>query len=318
MVVKTNKKLAPLKLSGFTCSQSGLVANKTLTKEQWATVGNSLSTIEAKLSWYVGDWLAASKGEAWGYGDLETVCEEFGLNYSSATSAKSVAMAYEMSRRRQNLTFGHHQEVQGRDDADELLDWCEETDPSRTIKDLREEKKRRTKSIAASVPLPKGKFDLILSDPPWQYDFAETDNRKIENQYPTMTLDELSALELPAADDCLLLMWATAPKLFEAFSVISAWGFEYKTHCVWDKEKIGMGYWFRGQHEILMVATKGHVSPPEQSDRVSSVFREGRGKHSAKPACVYEWIEKAFNARAKCEMFCRSPRLGWTVWGNEV
>ena len=115
MVVKTNKKLAPLKLSGFTCSQSGLVANKTLTKEQWATVGNSLSTIEAKLSWYVGDWLAASKGEAWGYGDLETVCEEFGLNYSSATSAKSVAMAYEMSRRRQNLTFGHHQEVQGRD-----------------------------------------------------------------------------------------------------------------------------------------------------------------------------------------------------------
>jgi len=86
---------------------------------------------------------------------------------------------------------------------------------------------------------------------------------------------------------------------------------------VWDKQKIGMGYWFRGQHELLLVGTKGTVSPPEQADRVSSVFREARGKHSAKPECVMEWIEKSFPAAVKLEMFCRTPRAGWKTFGNE-
>ena len=78
-----------------------------------------------------------------------------------------------------------------------------------------------------------------------------------------------------------------------------------------------MGYWFRGQHELLIVATKGKMSPPDQADRVSSVFREARGKHSAKPECVYQWIEKAFNDHTKLEMYCRAPRNGWLVFGNE-
>ena len=100
--------------------------------------------------------------------------------------------------------------------------------------------------------------------------------------------------------------------------MIDAWGFQYKTHAIWDKTKIGMGYWFRGQHELLLVATRGNVSPPEQADRVSSIFTEARTRHSAKPSCVYEWIESAFPNLTKCEMFCRAPRAGWAAWGNEV
>ena len=116
----------------------------------------------------------------------------------------------------------------------------------------------------------------------------------------------------------MLFMWATVAKLREAFEVMDGWGFEYKTHAVWDKEKIGMGYWFRGQHELLLVGTKGQASPPDAEHRVSSVFREARGKHSAKPQCVYEWIEAAFPDRLKLEMYCRSPRAGWAVFGNEA
>ena len=48
---------------------------------------------------------------------------------------------FQFSRRRENLTFSHHQEVQGRSDADELLDWCEETDPPRSREDLRVKRK---------------------------------------------------------------------------------------------------------------------------------------------------------------------------------
>ena len=98
---------------------------------------------------------------------------------------------------------------------------------------------------------------------------------------------------------------------------MAGWGFAYKTSAVWDKEKIGMGYWFRGQHELLLVGVKGEASPPIPGNRVSSVFKEARTKHSKKPGCVYEWIEKAFPGE-KLEMYCREQRPGWQMWGNEA
>lgn len=165
---------------------------------------------------------------------------------------------------------------------------------------------------------------VLLADPPWQYDFAETDSRQIENQYPTADAETIAThLDLAwapkLADDCVLFMWATAPKLREAFIVLDGWGFEYKTHAVWDKEKIGMGYWFRGQHELLLVATRGKKSPPEAANRFASVFREAReSKHSKKPQCVYEAIEAMFPGEVKFEMYAREAREGWLQGGNEA
>ena len=165
---------------------------------------------------------------------------------------------------------------------------------------------------------------VLLADPPWQYDFAETDSRQIENQYPTATAEEIAThMQLrwapKLADDCVLFMWATAPKLKEAFVVLEGWGFEYKTHAVWDKEKIGMGYWFRGQHELLLVATRGKKSPPPADSRFASVFREKRdSKHSRKPICVYEAIESMFPDDVKFEMYSRKPRSGWLAGGNDA
>ena len=95
------------------------------------------------------------------------------------------------------------------------------------------------------------KYNIIYADPPWRYDFSKSNNRKIENQYPTMTVDEICNLPIPTSKNAVLYLWATAPKLLEALKVMKAWGFEYKTNAVWDKDAIGMGFWFRGQHELL-------------------------------------------------------------------
>lgn len=164
---------------------------------------------------------------------------------------------------------------------------------------------------------------LLLADPPWRYDFAETDSRQIENQYPTADAEEIvehikRPWMPPLAEDCVLFLWATAPKLREALEVMDGWGFTYKTHAVWDKEKIGMGYWFRGQHELLLVGTRGSASPPDAANRVASVFREARTEHSRKPVCVYEAIERMFPGGRKCEMYQRQPRQGWIGVGNEA
>jgi N6-adenosine-specific RNA methylase IME4 len=168
------------------------------------------------------------------------------------------------------------------------------------------------------MPLPEKKYQIIYADPPWKYDFSETQSRDIENHYPTMDTDDICNLNIPSADDSVLYLWATAPKLREALRVIDAWGFTYKTHAIWDKEKIGMGYWFRGQHELLLVATKGNFQPPQPEDRVPSVFRDERKLHSQKPPVVYEIIEKAYPELIKIELFCRDPRDGWDSWGNQI
>lgn len=163
-------------------------------------------------------------------------------------------------------------------------------------------------------------FDLILCDPPWRYGFSKSRSRKVENHYPTMTVNQIVELGslLPIAENAVLFLWTTAPKLMEGLKVLGCWGFVYKTGMVWDKEVIGMGYWARGQHEHLLVGVKGRYAPPRPEHRRSSIFTEGRGRHSAKPLCVYEWIERAFPKAKKLEVFARNRRPGWSAYGNEI
>jgi N6-adenosine-specific RNA methylase IME4 len=115
----------------------------------------------------------------------------------------------------------------------------------------------------------------------------------------------------------VLFLWATAPKLIEALEVMRAWGFSYRTNAVWDKEKIGMGYWFRGQHELLLVGVKGNYPPPITEARFSSVIRTERTDHSSKPDCVYEMIEAICPNSRYIELFSRKKRQGWESWGNQ-
>jgi N6-adenosine-specific RNA methylase IME4 len=165
------------------------------------------------------------------------------------------------------------------------------------------------------------RYPIIYADPPWRYENPPMGggNRSIENHYPTMTLDEICAMPVAdlATDDAMLYLWATAPKLAECMKVIESWGFEYRTNMVWDKELIGMGYHARNQHEILLIAKRGNIPPPQAGKQPSSVLRERRGDHSAKPTFYYDMIEAAYPRLPKIELFCRSPRDGWAVWGNQ-
>lgn len=165
-----------------------------------------------------------------------------------------------------------------------------------------------------------GEWGVILADPPWQYDFAETDSRDIDSaHYRTMSLNDLKVLPVPAAEDAVLFMWTTAPKARDAMALLDAWGFTYKSQAVWVKDKIGMGYWWRGRHELLYVATRGSFSPPPPSSRFDSVIEAPRTEHSRKPELVHALIDKMFPDQRKLEMFARRPAGdAWDVWGTDV
>jgi len=168
------------------------------------------------------------------------------------------------------------------------------------------------------LELPNKKYQIIYADPPWLYEFSSTDSRKIENQYDTMSIDDIKNISIHTDDNCALFLWATSPKLVEALEVMKSWGFEYKTHMIWDKSIIGMGYWFRGQHELLLIGTRGNISPPAESKRISSVFVRRRTKHSRKPDEIRKIIEEWYPNKTKIELFARQRFEGWDAWGNET
>ncbi len=232
------------------------------------------------------------------------------------TGAVSVAAAADVA----TLPAAQQAEIVARG-TKEILQAAKEIRAART-EERRNERIEKIVAIStnnAPVGSIAERYPVIYLDPPWRYEHAESESRAIENQYPTMSLEEIKAMDMTkvAFDDCVMFMWATSPKLAEAFEVLDAWGFSYRTCAVWDKPKIGMGYYFRQQHELLLIAVKGQPPTPAPADRPSSVFSYPRGNHSAKPHEVYEIIEAMYPTLPKIEMFCRTPREGWGVWGNQ-
>lgn len=165
-------------------------------------------------------------------------------------------------------------------------------------------------------PIPQGTFNVILADPPWQYDLQKRGSTL--GHYQDLSVNEICNLKPSSSEDAILFLWATNPKLPEALQVMQAWGFIYKTNLVWVKDKIGTGYYFRGQHELLLVGVKGSIGVPEEQNRPSSVLNSARQEHSKKPTEVYELIEKMYPNRQYLEFYARNQREGWTSWGNEV
>ena len=161
---------------------------------------------------------------------------------------------------------------------------------------------------------------MILADPPWRYEHAPTPTRAIERHYPTMATEDICALPIAdiAAADCVLFLWATSPKLPEALAVLAAWGFRYRTNAVWVKPQIGMGYYFRQQHESLLVGARGRPRVPLPCARKGSVISAPRRRHSQKPGRVYDLIANMYPTARKVELFAREPQFGWDSWGNEV
>ena len=134
-----------------------------------------------------------------------------------------------------------------------------------------------------------------------------------------MSLDDIKMLPVPAAADAVLFLWATVPMLPQALETMSAWDFNYKSSFVWVKDKIGLGFWNRNQHELLLIGTRGNIPAPAPGTQSSSVIEAPRRRHSEKPACVREMISAMFPNVPKLEMFARGECVpGWDFWGNEA
>ena len=171
--------------------------------------------------------------------------------------------------------------------------------------------------------LPTKKYGLILADPEWKFVVRseETGNdRAAANHYATSALAEIKARDVPSisADDCVLALWATVPMLPQALEAMAVWGFEYRSLCIWLKDKVGTGYWFRCVLELLLVGVKGDMPSPAPGTQWESAFDADVGEHSEKPLAAYELLESYFPHIPRIELNARRKRDGWDVWGAEA
>ncbi len=177
------------------------------------------------------------------------------------------------------------------------------------------------------------KYNVIYADPPWSYDNKKTGRNMeygAEHNYSTMTMQDISLLPVNeiTEDNALCFIWVTVPLLPEGLETLKSWGFTYKTMLTWDKEKFGMGFWFRGQTEHLVMGVKGKVKPFRS--HVRNILRLKLGEHSQKPQyfrdVITDLCTRSFDEPKKLELFARSRAgffpdyeyEGWDVYGNQV
>lgn len=174
------------------------------------------------------------------------------------------------------------------------------------------------------VILPKGKFQVIYADPPWPYP-KRIDSKNlygnVDYHYDTMTIKDLCNMEVGklADENSVLFIWVATNFLEQSFEIVKSWGFNYKSQMVWVKKdgQGGIGWYFWGDHELLLVATKGSFLPKE---KVSSVLESPRRKHSQKPYGIYGIIEKMYPNCSYLELFARNKnkKKNWTYWGDQA
>jgi N6-adenosine-specific RNA methylase IME4 len=184
------------------------------------------------------------------------------------------------------------------------------------------EQELATATISAGQALGRKTYNVIHADPQWSfapYSRITGMDRAAENHYGTMTTEAIKSLPIPAAKNAVLFLWATVPMLTQALETMAAWGFTYKSHFVWIKDRVGTGYWARNRHELLLIGTRGHVPCPAPGTQFDSVIEAPRGRHSEKPAIVREMIAAMFPTVPKLEMFARGQHAGgFDYWGNET
>lgn len=186
-------------------------------------------------------------------------------------------------------------------------------------------------------------YRTIVIDPPWQVSagreigdyvkapdgsqpFGVRCNKARALAYPSMSLDQMALLPVSrlAAENAHLYLWTINRYLRDAFDLLDVWGFSYSTTLVWAKQPMGggLGGCYGLAAEYVLFARRGILPALSRIGRnwwnwKRPYDERGKPRHSAKPPAFYAMVQ-AMSPGPYLEMFARSKREGWHVWGNEV
>lgn len=173
-------------------------------------------------------------------------------------------------------------------------------------------------------------YGLILADPPWKQ--VKSGKKKVRPNssgkpldYPVCSLEEikdhLSQATSLCSEDSVLFLWTIDKYLFEAQQLAEELGYKLHARMIWNKVTgIPAAFTVRYGHEYLLYMYKGKLTPValEERGKIHTVFTEKVQRHSQKPEISYEIINRLYPHLKKLEMYARTERDGFDVWGDEV
>lgn len=176
----------------------------------------------------------------------------------------------------------------------------------------------------------KNRYDVVLCDPPWKQTKGGAKSvRPLSSgkplEYTTMNLDDIQTYITQINSLCnqnhSFFLWTIDKYLPQAEEIMKSLGYKLHARMIWDKVTgIPAAFTVRYSHEYLLWFYKDKLPEiaKEQRGKFSDVFREKCTRHSKKPQCSYEMIEKLYPQAHKLECFARYERDGWDVFGDEV
>jgi N6-adenosine-specific RNA methylase IME4 len=174
----------------------------------------------------------------------------------------------------------------------------------------------------------------VIVDPPWEYSRSSAHPRQkgySSAHYEPLSTDALKRLPIGQLGDYVFL-WTTVAFLKDAFGVVESWGFKPVTTIFWVKARpydtidpdeddlfaaklnYGVGYWFRGAVEPIVVGKKTDVASVRS--QFIGMISPTKG-HSKKPNELHEIVEAQY-PKIWLELFARRARPGWVTMGNEL
>lgn len=126
-----------------------------LTYDEWWAIGELLQQMERSVQWWLGDWWRYGErryGEMSSQATKDAIKDKTGYTYGTVMNAATVAKTFENSRRRENLSWGHHQAVASLEpeDADAILTEAESEGLS--VFDVRDRARERKQAIRLGQP----------------------------------------------------------------------------------------------------------------------------------------------------------------------
>jgi N6-adenosine-specific RNA methylase IME4 len=159
-----------------------------------------------------------------------------------------------------------------------------------------------TTTLAGKVP------SVVVAEPRWRTPSLGS----TKSASGTLDTESICALRPTTTDDAVLFLWTHPSVLPDALRVMSEWGFAYRDHAVWDMTIASDGHWFRGQHELVLVGTKGNFSPPNAHKPLASVIRP-RIPGGPRPKVFFRRVQEWWPDAVRLDLFGYGKRKGWLV-----
>lgn len=325
---------APIEIGGFRLTSRSAVplgGKIQITEHGWAAAFGFASDAEESGPYWIADLINYADNRADWKDRIDQIKSMTGKAHQTLLNISHVGRKVQGPARDLAPSFSHAKSVAALDPGDQVKVLTRARDEELTVSQTAKAAKRLTRPrIVEGQAELKGKYRVILADPPWTYDNAgsraDGSLTPADDAYDGMTIEQICALpvESHAQKNAVLFLWSTNSHLLEnpgPRDVLERWGFVYKTNYVWDKVLGRPGHYSYVQHEILIVAVRGSCTPDVDilKHDHASIFQERRdGEHSHKPRFARRLIEKLYPTGAKLELFAREQTRGWTAYGNDA